>query len=63
MVMPALQKAKVRQTGTDAKTIASTAEMYMIENGGDCPSVEQLVEARVLSDRGNTRDAWDNDFL
>lgn len=62
MILPNLQKAKVRQTGTDAKTIASAAEMYMAENN-ECPTVQALVEQKIISDRLATKDAWDNDFL
>lgn len=61
MILPQLQKAKVKQTQTDAKTIAAAAEMYMAEND-DCPSVETLVSQKILNDKLATQDAWGNDY-
>lgn len=61
MILPQLTKAKIKQTGTDAKTIASAAEMFMAENEG-CPSIEDLIAAKVLSDKKATKDAWDHDY-
>ena len=62
MILPNLKKAQVKQTATDAKTIASAAEMFMAEGSGECPSVAQLIEEKILSDKLNTKDAWDNDY-
>lgn len=62
MILPNLKKAQVKQTATDAKTIASAAEMFMAEGSGECPSVSQLIEEKILSDKLNTKDAWDNDY-
>lgn len=62
MILPNLQKAKVKQTATDAKTISAAAEMYMAEGNGECPTVQQLIDQKILSDKLNTKDAWDNDF-
>ena len=61
MIVPQLQKAKIKQTGTDAKTIASAAEMYMAEND-ECPTVEALVSEKILNSKLNTQDAWGNDY-
>lgn len=61
MILPQLTKAKIKQTGTDAKTIASAAEMYMAENEG-CPTISDLITAKVLSDKKATQDAWDHDY-
>jgi len=62
MILPNLKKARVKQTSTDAKTIASAAEMFMAESSGECPTVAQLIEQKILSDKLNTKDAWDNEF-
>ena len=62
MILPNLKKARVKQTATDAKTIASAAEMFMAENSGECPTVAQLIEQKILSDKLNTKDAWDNEY-
>jgi general secretion pathway protein G len=60
-IIPQLNKAKVKQTSTDAKAIASAAELYMAEND-ECPSTDQLVQAKILAKDKNTKDAWGNDF-
>lgn len=61
-IFPQMKKAKIKQTGTDAKTIASAASMYMAEND-ECPTVETLVSDKILNKSTNTKDAWDNDFV
>jgi general secretion pathway protein G len=61
-IIPQLEKAKVKQTATDAKAIGAAAEMYMAENDG-CPTVEELVSNKILKGTSNTKDAWDNDFV
>lgn len=60
-IIPQLNKAKVKQTSTDAKAVASAAELYMAEHD-ECPNVEQLVQDKILAKDKNTKDAWDNDF-
>jgi len=60
-IIPQLNKAKVKQTSTDAKAIASAAEMYMAEHD-ECPTTEQLVQDKILAKDKNTKDAWGNDF-
>ena len=60
-IIPALNRAKVKQTTTDAKAIASAAELYMAEND-DCPTVEELVSQKIIDKNKNTKDAWNNDF-
>src|SRR5690349_15064319 len=45
-IIPQLNKAKVKQTSTDAKAIASAAEMYMAEHD-ECPNTEQLVQDKI----------------
>lgn len=60
-VMPRLRKAKIDQTRQDAKKVASAAEMYMSEHD-DCPSVDKLVEEKILSKKSRVTDAWDNAY-
>ncbi len=60
-IIPQLNKAKVKQTITDAKAVASAAELYLSEND-DCPTVAKLVEERILDKKKKTKDAWDNDY-
>lgn len=60
-IVPQLTKAKIKSTQQDGKAIAAAAEMYMAEEKG-CPSVEKLVEMKILNKKNHTKDAWDNDF-
>jgi general secretion pathway protein G len=60
-IIPQLNKAKVKQTITDAKAVASAAELYLSEHD-DCPTVDKLVEERILDKKKKTKDAWENDY-
>jgi general secretion pathway protein G len=60
-IVPQLQKAKIKSTQQDAKSIAAAAEMYMAENK-DCPTVQKLLDQKILNKKNHTKDAWDNDF-
>jgi len=60
-IIPQLNKAKIKQTSTDAKAIASAAELYMAEHD-ECPNVDDLISDRILAKDKNTKDAWNNDF-
>ena len=60
-IVPQLQKAKIKSTQQDSKAIASAAEMYMAENK-DCPTVQKLLDEKILNKKNHTKDAWDNDF-
>jgi general secretion pathway protein G len=60
-ILPRLRDARVKATQQDAKKIASAAEMYMSEHE-DCPTVEKLVEAKIMSKKNRTADAWDHAY-
>jgi general secretion pathway protein G len=60
-ILPRLKDARVKATQQDAKKIGSAAEMYMSEHD-DCPTVEKLVEAKIMSKKNRTADAWDHEY-
>ena len=60
-LVPQFNRAKVKQTSADAKTIASAAEVYLADND-ECPSVDELVSSKILKKSQNTVDAWGNAF-
>ena len=60
-IVPQITKAKIKASSGDAKAIAAAAEMYMTENEG-CPTVEQLVQEKILDKDKNLKDSWGNDF-
>ncbi len=61
-VIPALNKAKIDSTRTDAMTLRSAVELYMASGGTDCPSVQNLVTEHIVNASTRTKDAWDHDF-
>jgi general secretion pathway protein G len=60
-IVPQLQKARIKSTQQDAKAISAAAEMYLAENK-DCPSVQKLLDTKILNKKNHTKDAWDNEF-
>lgn len=62
-VMPRLNKARMESTRTDAQNIRAAAQMYLMENpAGGCPSMDDLLEERILDSSKRITDAWDNEF-
>lgn len=62
-VLPRLQKAREDSTRTDAQAIRSAVTLWLGENpGGDCPSIDELVEGGFIDRTKRTADAWDNPF-
>lgn len=60
-IVPQLTKAKIKNTQADAKAIGQAAIMYMTDNK-DCPTVQKLVDAKILDRKQRTKDAWDNEY-
>jgi len=63
-VLPALGRARVNQTRSDAQAVRSAVLLYLgQEPGADCPSMDQLLEAGVIDHSRRTTDAWDHPFV
>lgn len=60
-VLPTIQKARIKSTRNDAKAISSAAVLYMSDTDG-CPTVQDLLNEKILDKNKNTKDAWGNDF-
>jgi general secretion pathway protein G len=60
-IIPQLAKAKIKATQGDAKAIGSAAEMYLADSK-DCPTVQKLIDTKILNKKNRTKDAWDNEF-
>lgn len=60
-VLPQIQKARVRATRANGHAIRSAAVMYLSEND-NCPTVQDLVDSKILDRQTNTKDEWGNDF-
>ena len=57
-VYPQFAKAKIKQAKTDTKKIESAVELYFVNGGTNCPTVEALVESGELKKGTNTMDPW-----
>ena len=63
-VLPALGRARVNQTRSDAQAVRSAVLFFLgQEPGADCPTMEELVEAGTIDHSRRTTDAWDNPFI
>jgi general secretion pathway protein G len=62
-VIPQLVTARIRQAQTDAATIRSAVEVFQAETPGTCPSVEELIERRILNARTQTDDPWSHPYV
>jgi prepilin-type N-terminal cleavage/methylation domain-containing protein len=61
-ILPRIKDARIKATRADAQSIAAAATLYMSDNEG-CPTVEQLLEAKILDKNKKTKDAWGHEFL
>lgn len=49
------------QTVANAEALASATELYLMENP-DCPTIERLIESKIVDQKKQTRDAWGHEF-
>ncbi len=61
-VLPRLEKARIDSAKTDVAAIRTAVQLYLAENPGKCPSVEELKEERYLDKAKRTTDPWDKEF-
>ncbi len=61
-VVPQLTVAKRRAAVTGTHSIAGPAELWLA-NEGNCPTVDDLVEGRLLNARGSHVDPWGTTYL
>ena len=60
-VMPRLRKAEIKTAETDVQAIRTAVQLYMAENKGNCPSMEDL-KGEYLDKSKRTTDPWDKEF-
>jgi general secretion pathway protein G len=60
-ILPQLRKAKIKQTSSDAKAIASASELYLSEHD-NCPTTQELLSDKIIDKNKNTKDGWGNEF-
>jgi general secretion pathway protein G len=61
-VLPALEKAKVKQTETAIQAVRQAVAMYRATNNSDCATMPQLLDDKVIEKGTSTKDAWDHEF-
>jgi type II secretory pathway pseudopilin PulG len=61
-VMNSWTTAKKHDTESRARTLQSAVTAYLLDHGGECPSVEDLDRANILDQTTEHTDAWDRPF-
>ena len=63
-VLPALSRARINQTRSDAQAVRSAVLLYLgQEAGASCPTMDELIEAGTIDRARRTTDAWDHPFI
>lgn len=63
LVLPKYRDSQVKQATIDARKIRGVATQYVALNGGgDCPTVESLIDAKELDSEGGGQDPWGQPF-
>ena len=61
-VMKSWNTSKMNYTQTRARTIQAAATAYILQEDGECPSVDDLARADVLDRTTDHKDGWGNPF-
>jgi prepilin-type N-terminal cleavage/methylation domain-containing protein len=61
-IMRSWNNAKKHDTATRARTIQSAATAYLMEQGGECPTVEELARTDILDKTTQHTDGWGQAF-
>ena len=61
-VMPQFEKSQIKSTQTDAQSVRSAVQLFIIDNPGGCPSMEDLVEGGYVDKGKRLTDAWEQPF-
>lgn len=63
-VLPALGRAKIKNTESAIQAVRGAVTMYLAQtSGNECPKMEQLVEGKFIDKSTSTKDGWEHDFL
>ncbi|MCP4677871.1 MAG: prepilin-type N-terminal cleavage/methylation domain-containing protein [Deltaproteobacteria bacterium] len=62
-VVPAMERSRIKTAITDSAAVQSAVQMYLAENPGKCPSVEDLKSEKYLQKGKRTTDPWDKEFV
>jgi len=62
-VIPRFQASQIDAAKTDVAAIRTAAQLYMVQNPGKCPTVEDLKTERYLDKNKRLVDPWDKEFV
>ena len=62
-VIPQFNESRKNAAKSDVAAIRTAVQLYIVQNPGKCPTVEDLKEARVLDPKKRTVDPWENEFV
>lgn len=62
-VVKNLERSRIQDTKTRARTIQAAVAAYLMDNIGKCPNVDDLVRADILDSTTDHRDAWGRPFV
>jgi len=61
-LLPRLEQSRVNQAKSDVAALRSAVQLYLAENAGKCPTVEDLKEERYIDRTRRTVDPWEQEF-
>ncbi|MCP4599949.1 MAG: prepilin-type N-terminal cleavage/methylation domain-containing protein [Proteobacteria bacterium] len=61
-VLPRLEKARIDSAKSDVAAIRTAVQLYLAENPGKCPSMEDLKDEKYLDKGKRTTDPWEKEF-
>jgi len=62
-VMPQLKRAQEKAAESDIAAIRSAVQLYLATDPNSCPSIDDLIEAKVIDKGKRMLDPWDNEFV
>jgi len=62
-ILPGFERAKIKQAKSDVAAMRSAVQLYLAENSGKCPTIEDLKNERYVDKSKKTIDPWDQEFI
>lgn len=59
---PDLQRARLHEAAVDARALGSAAMLYEPTREGECPTMRDLKQAKILDRTRPTTDPWDTEW-
>lgn len=62
-VMPRYKSAQIKNAQVGVQAIRSALSLYLAENPGKCPTVEELKNDKYIDESRSVKDPWNQDFI